>query len=170
MRWYRTVSWNVGVLSCALAYASLTAYGCDDDKKADADTGHDAAHDADHDANSDEADGSTPHDHALPVGPVTGATCPAGSTVTYDNFAKDFFTNYCLSCHSTKLMGAARNGAPADHNFDTLAAVDLLSAHIDEYAGSGPSSTNTHMPPMGSKAPSMAERQKLSEWIACGVP
>jgi cytochrome c5 len=167
MRWYRRVSLNVSALAFALACASLT--GCDDDK--DADKPHD-----DSDAHTDEAaagagahDAHT-HDATTMVGPLTGATCPADNKLTYDNFGKGFIATYCLTCHSTSVTGDKRNGAPPDHNFDKLSDVDLLSMHIDEYAGSGPASTNTHMPPKGSKAPSDDERAKLSQWIACKVP
>jgi cytochrome c5 len=118
--------------------------------------------DADHDHGE--------HDHDAMVGPDTGAVCPDDSTLTYDNFGADFMTKYCNSCHAESVKGAARMEAPADHNFDTRAEIELLAKHIDEYAGSGPDNTNTHMPPAGSPAPSKDDRAKLSEWIACGVP
>jgi hypothetical protein len=38
----------------------------------------------------------------------------------------------------------------------------------DEEAGSGPKATNESMPESG-VMPTKAERQQLSEWIACGV-
>ena len=173
----RSVNRKLGLLLCCLA---ALGFGCDDDTAAD--------HDADHDHTSSSGSASTAagsggsagasgeHDHAgahdTQIGPLTGATCPsAGSTLTYENFAKQFFSDYCLGCHSEKLSSAARNGAPADHNFDTYADVDLIRKHIDQMAGSGPSSTNTKMPPMNApKKPTMEERQKLSEWIACGDP
>jgi uncharacterized membrane protein len=151
--------------------------GCDDDSAADHEDEH-GAHD--HSAaagNASTAAGAGSehsHEHSpnAMVGPLTGAKCPeAGSTLTYDNFAKQFFTSYCVSCHGEKVTGAARMGAPADHNFDTYADVDLMRMHIDQLAGSGPSSTNTKMPPMAAaKKPTLEERQKLSEWIACGDP
>jgi hypothetical protein len=59
--------------------------------------------------------------------------------------------------------------APAEHNFDTLAELDLLADHVDQKAGSGPNATNIAMPPNDPK-PTTPERQKLSEWIACGLP
>jgi hypothetical protein len=36
-------------------------------------------------------------------------------------------------------------------------------------AGSGPDATNEQMPPDGT-APTLAERQQLAEWLACGAP
>ena len=104
-----------------------------------------------------------------PAGPMTGATCPKSSTLTYDNFAKDFFSSYCTRCHATSVKGAARMGAPDDHNFETLDGIKEAMDHVDEVAGSGPKATNTKMPPDGAK-PSMTERQKLAEWLACGAP
>jgi len=162
-------------LGLALLCVVTMGFGCDDDSAAD----HDAAHgDHDHTGSSGSASsaagagGEHEHDATTMVGPLTGAKCPStGSTLTYENFAKQFFSDYCLSCHSEKVSGAARNGAPADHNFDTFADIDLLHMHIDQLAGSGASATNTKMPPMAAaKKPSLEERQKLSEWIACGNP
>jgi cytochrome c5 len=166
MRLLDKLSWNSNMLACLFVGLSLSSLSCDDDKSAD--SGHDAADHDDHDADGgDEPD----HDHdSEMVGPVTGAVCPSGgSTLTYDNFGKQFFANYCQHCHASTVKGAARMGAPADHVFDTVDEISLLAPHIDEYAGSGPASTNTHMPPAGNMAPSVADRQKLSEWIACGA-
>lgn len=103
------------------------------------------------------------------VGVATQATCPTGSTLTYENFGKPFFTTYCLSCHSNTVKGDARNGAPSDHNFDTLEDVQNMRGHIDQKAGSGPAATNTDMP-RSDPRPSLEERQKLSTWLACGAP
>lgn len=93
--------------------------------------------------------------------------CPSDSTLSYDNFGKAFMTSYCTRCHSTTLTGAARNGAPSDHNFDTLAGIIDEIEHVEESAGAGAGASI--MPPSGAK-PSDAERQQLSDWIACGAP
>jgi hypothetical protein len=122
--------------------------------------------DSDDDHGDDHGDGGD-HDHDAPVGPDSGATCPDGSTLTYDNFGSKFFSSYCLRCHSEKVKGDARMGAPADHNFDSLAEIDLLSMHIDQKAASGPAHTNDAMPPSNPK-PSLDDRKKLGEWLACG--
>jgi uncharacterized membrane protein len=145
MGWIRGFHRNLGS-ACLLAGLVLGA--CADDK----------------DADSDEHGG---HDHDADVGPATGATCPDGSTLTYDNFGKEFMTKYCTTCHGEQVTGANRMMAPADHNFDTLAEIDLLKKHIDEMAGSGPSATNRTMPKADPK-PTDDERKKLSEWLACG--
>jgi uncharacterized membrane protein len=102
-------------------------------------------------------------------GHATGATCPQGSELTYETFAHDFMESYCTRCHASSLRSADRQGAPSDHNFDTLAGLRATpSEHIDELAAAGPDVTNTAMPPTA-PTPSDAERQKLGEWLACGM-
>lgn len=155
-------------LGWLLACVCIAGAGCDDDKAADdahshGEDGH--SHDDEH---SHGAAGSDGHAHDRVIGDMTGATCPdGGGTLTYENFGKKFMEDYCLTCHSVDSKD--RKMAPADHNFDTLGDVDIMRAHIDQYAGSGPDATNTMMPPAGNPAPSEAERKKLSEWLACGV-
>jgi cytochrome c5 len=121
------------------------------------------------------------HEHA---GEPSGATCPAEPTLTYDTFGEWFMEQYCTSCHSSALTGAARNGAPSDHDFDSLAAIrDVGVEHIDLAAAAGPLHVNTAMPPVGwqtgeihvshvehESKPSEAERRMLGEWLACGMP
>jgi hypothetical protein len=104
-------------------------------------------------------------DHVEPGGP-TGAVCPAGSTLTYDSFGRQFMTDFCVRCHSSTLMGAARMGAPLAHDFDTLAGVLLVADHIDQWAAAGPNATNTSMPPSDPR-PTEAQRLQLGEWLAC---
>jgi uncharacterized membrane protein len=100
----------------------------------------------------------------------SGAACPSDSTPTYDNFGRAFMTNYCVQCHSSSVTGAARQGAPDDHNFDSLDAIHATELeHIDEVAAAGPHHTNAIMPPTDPK-PSLVERQQLGEWLACGAP
>lgn len=104
------------------------------------------------------------------LGPPTGATCPPTSTLSYANFGQAFMENYCTRCHSSTLTGAARNGATVDHDFDSKIGVLRVYDHIDEAAGAGPDATNDQMPPDDGAKPSLAERQMLAEWLACGVP
>ena len=85
------------------------------------------------------------------------------------NFGQGFFGTYCQRCHASTVTGAARNGAPADHNFDQVEDIRLLADHIDELAAAGTTAVNTAMPPDGAK-PSDAERRQLGEWLACGAP
>lgn len=117
----------------------------------------------------DDHDHDDEHDESAETGASSGAVCPdGGSDLTYDNFGKDFFSAYCVSCHASTLTGAARVGAPANHDFDTLAGIRAQIDHIDETTAAGPSATNTSMPPSG--GPTEAERTKLGEWLACGAP
>ena len=109
--------------------------------------------------------GSDDHPHG---GGATGSVCPSGSTLTYDSFGRNFMTKYCVGCHGSNVMGDARKGAPADHNFDTLASILRFADHIDERAAAGPNSVNTEMPPAdATEKPTEAERQQLGEWLAC---
>jgi uncharacterized membrane protein len=102
-------------------------------------------------------------------GTPSGAECPEESSLTYDSFAKNFLESYCTRCHSNSLTGSARNGAPNDHNFDTLALVKEQLDHIDGEAAAGPDAVNESMP-IGAPTPTEEERQQLGEWIACGAP
>jgi uncharacterized membrane protein len=97
----------------------------------------------------------------------SGATCPAGSTLTYENFGKPFMEKYCTSCHSSTLRGEeARQCAPEGHDFDTEMGILGVASHIDWLAASGPTATNTEMPPSGAK-PTAEERTNLGIWLAC---
>jgi uncharacterized membrane protein len=110
--------------------------------------------------------GSTGQAEQEEEGTPTGSTCPSGSTLTYDNFAKPFAEKYCTRCHSSTLMGDARHDAPLGHDFDSEAGILLVAEHVDEHAAAGPNAVNTLMPPDGAK-PTEAERWQLGEWLAC---
>lgn len=105
-------------------------------------------------------------------GPPTESSCPpppTGTALTYENFGKPFMAAYCTRCHDSKLVGAARQGATSFHDFDTLFGIKAVKAHIDLTSAAGPAGTNRSMPPDG-RSPSVAEREQLGEWIACGLP
>jgi hypothetical protein len=102
-------------------------------------------------------------------GPPTESTCPPTSTLTYDNFGAPFMEAYCTRCHASYLTGDDRMGAPSFHDFDTLFGIKAVSEHVDETTASGPAATNDSMPPDGDK-PTLAEREQLGQWIACGMP
>lgn len=101
----------------------------------------------------------------------SGATCPpGGTTLTYENFGRAFMNEYCTRCHSSTLHGAERNGAPSDHDFDTLLGLRTTDkSHLDEMAAAGPAGVNTLMPPSDPR-PSTSERRQLGEWLACEMP
>lgn len=98
----------------------------------------------------------------------TGATCPPGSTLTYDNFARPFMEAYCTRCHSSTLQGADRHGAPLYHDFDTEVGILNVRGHVDKEAAAGPDAVNTFMPE-GDPKPTDDERYKLGEWLACAA-
>lgn len=112
---------------------------------------------------------SCDHDEHEHEGVQTLAVCPTTQTLTYANFGQAFMQQYCLSCHSSSVQGAARNGAPTDHNFNSLSDIRSLADHIDLHAGSGPGGTNEAMPDSDPR-PTLDERRKLSQWLACGAP
>ena len=74
--------------------------------------------------------------------------------------------SYCTRCHSSTLSGAARSGAPAGADFDTLEGILAHAHHIDQFAASGPHATNILMPPTDPR-PTLGERQQLGAWLAC---
>jgi uncharacterized membrane protein len=78
---------------------------------------------------------------------------------------------YCVQCHSSQLPSGARNGAPLDHDFDSLAGIRATPrAHLEEVAAAGPEAVNRQMPPPGYPEPTDRERKQLGEWLACGAP
>ena len=111
----------------------------------------------------------------------TGTLCPDPDpgTLTYDNFGRQFMTDYCTMCHDKALPRAQRNGAPLYHDFDTLLGVLQVQNHIDEQSGFGPDAENTFMAPdrcpsepggslaTSCRQPTADERTKLAEWLAC---
>ena len=107
---------------------------------------------------------------------TTPAQCAAAGLngLTYSSFGQSFFGNFCTRCHATTVIGIARNGAPSDHNFDSLAGVQLWSAEIDQVAAMNPtgSQKNTVMPPVGIALtfPEDGDRQRLACFIAAGLP
>lgn len=133
-----------------LVLSSLVFAGCGDDHDHD---------DHDHDD----------HTHGHDAGPASGSTCPDDSTLTYDNFGREFMESYCTRCHDSQKTGDARMDAPLDHDFDTVEGVRDMADHIDTYAAAGPNGVNTFMPPDGD-LPTEQERRRLGEWLACGAP
>ena len=88
---------------------------------------------------------------------------PGGTTLTFENFGRGFFSGYCNSCHSAD--NGNRNGAPDTYAFDTI---DEIRRHKERIFVRS-ADTNDSMPP-GPDDPPLAERQKLGDWLACGAP
>lgn len=99
-------------------------------------------------------------------GGATLSVCPESDPPSYESFGRSFMASYCTRCHSSAVSGAARFGAPDDHNFDSLEGVLDATEHIDELAAAGPAGINESMPESG-PSPSEAERRRLGEWLAC---
>ena len=110
------------------------------------------------------------------MGTPTGTTptqCAAAGfgNLTYANFARSFFASYCVRCHATTVTGAARNGAPEDHNFDSYAGVQQFDQEIDQVAAMNPTgSQRNNAMPISEPFPTDRERQMLACWIALGIP
>lgn len=96
----------------------------------------------------------------------SGPECPSGSTLTYAAFGKPFLTKYCSSCHAATLHGSARQAAPADDVFDTVAQVRAKSDELIHEV-----SVEKSMPfgPTSLK-PSGSDREQFGQWVACGAP
>ncbi len=100
---------------------------------------------------------------------ASGSTCPTASTLTEANFGRAFFDTYCQRCHGSTVTAGARNGAPANRTWDTVADIRIHAERIDSVAAGGPTQVSTIMPPTA-PMPSEADRKKLGEWLACGAP
>jgi uncharacterized membrane protein len=97
------------------------------------------------------------------------AICPDDSTLTYETFGREFLETYCTRCHDSSRPAGERNGAPPTVNFDTAELARTHRLAIDAVAAAGPDRINIFMP-LGTPAPSDAERDLLGEWLACGAP
>jgi hypothetical protein len=88
---------------------------------------------------------------------------PGGTTLTYDNFGKEFLDGNCQGCHGS--AGGNRRGAPTGVDFGDLQAVHQWRERIFDRAAA----SNTTMPP-GPDDPPADQRAKLADWLACGAP
>lgn len=104
------------------------------------------------------------------AGSITAASCPDASVVSYEVDIRPFMASYCTTCHATTVPAAQRHGAPTDHNFDSQLGILTEAEHVGMAAGAYGNVVNTEMPPQGYPAPSVQEREKLSEWLACTAP
>jgi uncharacterized membrane protein len=88
---------------------------------------------------------------------------PGGTTLTYENFGKEFLDGHCQGCHGAG--GGDRQGAPSGYDFGDIQSVHKYSVRIFDRAAA----SNTTMPP-GPDDPPADERAKLADWLACGAP
>ena len=91
---------------------------------------------------------------------------PSCTDLTYANFAAGFMNTYCISCYSSELTGADRQGSPEGIDFDTLDAVVAQLERIRVRAVE-----DGTMPPATADAiPTTGELDQLAEWIDCDAP
>ena len=107
---------------------------------------------------ADEVESGVPRETASDLG------CPPDSPYAWDNFGNPFLTVWCDGCHGSQVPEALRYGAPVGVDFDTLDGARAWADRIQARAVDA-----TEMPP-GGFGPPEAERVKLGEWIACGMP
>jgi len=98
----------------------------------------------------------------LPV--PTSLNCPAGTSLSYENFGAQFLRRYCSGCHSVNLVGIDRHGAPELINFDS--AADAVSLRVEMIRSAG--ADDARMPPGVSVLKD--ERALFREWLNCGAP
>jgi len=159
------------IASRLAATLGLLVLACDDGGEACPDEARAGSLVAEHEPAAHEAgeadEGDECEAEETEFGPPSEAVCPEGSTLTWESFGQEFMTTYCTGCHSSTLMGDARQGAPLYHDFDMLQGVLPVLDHVDWKAAAGPGATNELMPPPGNPAPTLAEREQLGEWLAC---
>jgi uncharacterized membrane protein len=93
---------------------------------------------------------------------------PCLTAPTYTNQIRPMIIEAkCLGCHSTALVGMARNGAPEGFDFDTY---ELSLPHLNELASaitSGREPPPTLMPKI---EVTPEERDLVRDWRACSYP
>jgi mono/diheme cytochrome c family protein len=97
------------------------------------------------------------------VAPLTTPDGGAGGD-TWATFAQRFFATNCTRCHSSTLVGDARNGAPDGYNWDDEAAVRAHLDFIRTAVGVG-----NFMPPNDPR-PSCDDRRRIVRWIDAAAP
>jgi len=100
---------------------------------------------------------------------------------TYDSFAMQFFSTYCIRCHSVARTDncftsnpTCRNGAPFGRNWDDPASIrghltlirDAVAVHDRLFMPPDLPST----PDPSRPAPSCEERYRIARWIDAGAP
>jgi uncharacterized membrane protein len=84
---------------------------------------------------------------------IPTVSCPTDSTLTFTSFGATFLENNCLSCHLTRESPKLGTQAQIQAH-----ASDILEKAV--YTTAMPEDTDM----------TIAEREQLGEWIACGAP
>lgn len=86
-----------------------------------------------------------------------GATCPTFAQVT--------IWPMCIPCHSSTLTDSVqRHEAPAGVNFDVYESASSNALAAELFV------SGKQMPPADQPQPTMAQKESLSAWVACGAP
>ena len=97
-------------------------------------------------------------------GPAT-FDCP-DSPATFEANIQPLVARSCLPCHSESVVGANRQSAPREANYDSFDQVAASSKDMsDRINGRG-----NRMPPLSSSTPKLSteEARLFVEWTACG--
>jgi len=86
---------------------------------------------------------------------------PAAGKTTYWTI-RPLLQTHCLSCHSSTLVGLARQGAPAGVDYDAYAAAVKYASSGNTWVQSG------GMPPVGPLEP--VDKALFQSWLESGVP
>jgi len=91
---------------------------------------------------------------------LSGTDCPE----TVPTYGELTIWPLCTVCHASSLSGSARQGAPANVNFDTYAAAARAASEAVVEVTAG------RMPPPGQTQPTSDQTTALEQWAQCGTP
>lgn len=84
---------------------------------------------------------------------IPPVSCPTGSTLTYANFGSAFMTDHCLECHATRESPKLTTEVQIVANRSRILQQAVYTNAMPDDADM-----------------SIAEREMLGEWLACGAP
>lgn len=104
-------------------------------------------------------------------GDDSGAAIDGVSTSdTWDNYARNFFTTYCTSCHNPQDPTGRDYNVRADVAKDKAAMRCGVATTQDPAWNCGPSPVAKQFPIGNGPKPSDAERARIVAWIVAGEP
>ncbi len=126
----------------------------------------------------DPPDATAETDAPVDSGADTGICPPGGTTLTWDNFARQFFVTWCHGCHNLEDPSA---GVPEGVVFDTEAFVWTRAADILDRVVNAAQATAPEMPPpewaysteMNVRELAIAKELdigRVKEWLMCAEP
>jgi uncharacterized membrane protein len=84
---------------------------------------------------------------------IQNVSCPPDSTLTYANFGAEFIGDHCLECHEEDERPLLSTQSQIQANTHDILEQAVYTTEMPEDHGL-----------------SIADRQKLGDWIACGAP